>query len=196
MLSGTKEEENMKRFAIWVGVILAVTMLVLLFGCSSPAAKAQKMFNEGKFQEIITQFGNDPNVSTIVAQAKEKLASQWVTEGKYDSVLAMYPETMAAKDAKEKLAEQLFNNKQYTDVIAKYPETSWATKAKAELDKQAANPPGGVSAAKEKAAQAELYKIMKIKMKDLRTKSLKAFVAKPEYAGTKAVVKAQKELGH
>ncbi len=187
----------MKKSTIAVVLLLALAGLILVLGCSSPAAKAQKMFNDGKYQELIAQFGNDPNVSAVVAQAKEKLAAQWVSEGKYDSVLALYPQTAAAKDAKEKLAEQLFNAKDYAGVIAKYPETSWAAKAKAELDKQAAATPpaGGVSPAKEKAAQAELDRIMKVKMKDLRTKALKEFVANPQYAGTKAVTKAQAEIG-
>lgn len=186
----------MRRFAFWTGLVVMALFVVLAVGCSSPMEKAQKLFNEGKYEEVLTLYGSDPNVAIVVTQAKEKLAAQMVTEGKYDSVLIRFPETAAAKDARNKLAEKLFLAKDYGGVIAKYGDTPWAIQAKIELDKQA-NAPGqpGVTPAKEKAAQAEFDKIMKIKMKDLRTKSLRAFVAKPEFAGTKAVQKAQTELG-
>ena len=158
------------------------------------------MFNEGKYEEIITLYANDPNMSAIVGQAKEKIAEKWVTEGKYDSVLAIYPETAAAKEAMNKKAEQLFMAGNYQEVVDKYMDTPWGAQAKAKLDSIAAadnksgSDKGGVSAAVEKAAQVELDRIMKIKMKDLRTKSLKEFVANSKYAGTKAVKKAQAEL--
>ncbi len=196
----------MKRFAFWTGLIVTALLVVLAVGCSSPMEKAQKLFNEGKYEDVLTQYGSDPNVAIVVTQAKEKLAAQMVTEGKYDSVLIRFPETAAAKDARNKLAEQLFLAKKYAEVIAKYGDTPWAIQAKIELDKAAATPPsggskpgqggaGGVSAEKEKAAQTELDRIMAIKMKNLRVKSLGEFVAKPDYAGTKAVAAAKKELG-
>jgi len=173
--------------------LLSLAVLILVLGCSSPLQKAQKLFNEGKYEEVIAQYGSDPNVATVVTQAKEKLAEKMVADGKYAAVLELYPETAAAKAAMEKLAEQLFNEKKYAEVIAKYPETTWAVQAKAELDKQAAAAPEVV--AKEKAAQTELDRIMKIKMAALRTKALKEFVANPKYAGTRAVAKAQQTLG-
>jgi hypothetical protein len=192
----------MKRFAFWTGVAVIAVLVVLAVGCSSPMEKAQKLFNEGKYQEVIAQYGNDPNVAAVVTQAKEKLAAAMLSAGKYDSVLVLYPETAAAKEAHNKLAEQLFKSGNFAEVLAKYGDTPWAVQAKAELDKQqSATTPGGkpgqpaVSAATEKAAQVEFDRIMKIKMKDLRTKSLKEFAAKAEFAGTKAVQKAQQELG-
>ncbi len=188
----------MKRFTFWTGLVVTSLLVVLAVGCSSPMEKAQKLFNDGKYEEVIAQYGSDPNVAVVVTQAKEKLAALWVTQGKYDSVLIRFPETAAAKDARNKLAEQMFLAKDYAGVIAKYPDTPWAAQAKIELDKLANAPaPGqpGVTPAKEKAAQAEFDRIMKIKMKDLRTKSLREFVAKAEFAGTKAVQKAQTELG-
>lgn len=191
----------MKRFFVSAIVLLAVASLALMVGCSSPTDKAQKLYNEGKYEEVIAQYANDPNLSAIVTQAKEKLAEKMVADGKYAAVVEMYPETAAATAAKNKLAEQLFLAKNYAEVIAKYPETSWAAQAKMEMDKAAAavqtgkeGAGKGVSPATEKAAQAELDRILKVRMKDLRMKALKEFVANPQYAGTKAVAKAQGEL--
>jgi hypothetical protein len=187
----------MKKILLSAVVLLAIAALILMAGCSSPTDKAQKLFNAGKYEEVIAQYGSDPNVAAVVTQAKEKLAEKMVADGKYAAVLELYPETAAAKAARDKLAEQLFLAKNYAELIAKYPETSWAAQAKVELDKQAAATiaTSGVSAAKDKAAQAELDRILKVRIKDLRMKALKEFVANPAYTGTKAVARAQKELG-
>jgi len=193
----------MTRFLIITVTVLALVALVVM-GCTSTAAKAQKMFDEGKYEEVIAQFSADPNMSAIVAQAKEKLAEKWVTEGLYDSVLVKFPETNAAKVAKNKKAEQLFLAGNYQEVVTKYMDTTWGPMAKAKMDSIAAigkpgdggsKPGSGVPAAVEKAAQTELDRIMGIKMKDLRTKALREFVAKAEFAGTKALAKAKDELG-
>ena len=203
----------MKKYVLLAGVVLLAAMIVMVLGCSSPMAKAQKLFNEGKYEEVIAQYGSDPNVAAVVTQAKEKVAEKMLTEGKYAAIVEMYPETMAAKEAKNKLAEQLFMQKNYAEVIAKYPDTPWAAQAKMEMDKAAqggsdvnsgkdgakkpddgSKPGGDNMAAKEKAAQVEYDRIMGIKMKDLRVKGLKEFVANPQYAGTAAVKKAQAEL--
>ena len=193
----------MKRFLILIVTLSVFAGLILALGCMSPAAKAQKMFNDGQFEQVIAQYGGDPAMSAIVTQAKEKVAEKMLADSKYEAVIQMYPETAAAKEAKNKLAEQLFTSGHYTEVIAKYGDTPWAIQAKTKMDSIAAalqaakgGKQAAASAAKEKAAQTELNSIMKIKMKDLRTKALNGFVAKPEYAGTKAVAKAHKELGH
>lgn len=187
----------MKRFLIVMATVVVLAGLILNLGCS-PASKAQKMFNEGKYEEVIAQYGGDPSMSAIVAQSKEKLAEKMVAEGKYEAVVQMYPETAAAKQARDKLGEQLFNARDYNGVIAKYPETTWAVKARAELDKQGGGSKpgqGGVSAEKEKAAHAELDRILGIKVPNLKKKALQEFIAKPEYAGTHAMTLAQQELG-
>jgi len=195
-----------KRFFVSAIVVLAIASLALMAGCSSPTDKAQKLFNEGKYEEVIAQYGSDPNVAAVVTQAKEKLAENMVAEGKYAAVLELYPETAAATAAKNKLAEQLFLAKNYAEVIAKYPETTWAAQAKIEMDKAAATPPsggskpgqggaGGVSADTEKAAQAELDRILAVKVPNLKKKALQEFTSNPKFAGTRALTKAQTELG-
>jgi len=192
---------------ILINVVIAAVLagLVLAIGCSSPASKAQKMYNEGKYEEVIVQYGNDPNMAAIVTQAKEKLAEKMVTEGKYEAVIQMYPETAAAKEARNKLAEQLFLARKYDEVIAKYPETTWAAQARAEKDKisqgggggstPGGGGSGGVSADKERAAQADLDRVLAIKVPNLKKKALQEFIAKPEHAGTRALTTAQTELG-
>ena len=199
----------MKRYLLWAVLLLTAAVLIFATGCSSPITKAQKLYNEGKYEEVIAQYGSDPNVAAVVIQAKEKLAEKLLMEGKYAVVVEMYPETAAAKEARNKLAEQLFLQKHYAEVIAKYPETPWAAQAKIEMDKAAqgggdnggAKKPdqggggGGAGSEIEKAAQTEYERIMAIKMKDMRVKALREFVAKAQFAGTKAVAKAQAELG-
>ena len=89
----------MKKYVLLAGVVLLAAMIVMVLGCSSPMAKAQKLFNEGKYEEVIAQYGSDPNVAAVVTQAKEKVAEKMLTEGKYAAIVEMYPETMAAKEA-------------------------------------------------------------------------------------------------
>jgi hypothetical protein len=194
-----------KKILIIVVIAAVLAGLILAIGCTSPASKAQKMYNEGKYEEVIVKYGSDPSMAAIVTQAKEKLAEKMVTEGKYEAVIQMYPETAAAGEARNKLAEQLFLAKKYDEVIAKYPETTWAAQARAEKDKISqgggggggGTKPGGggVSADTEKAAQAELDGILKVKVPDLKKKALREFIADPKHAGTQAVTKAQTELG-
>ena len=193
-------------------LVLAVLLVfagLYLIGCSSPLQKAQALYNSGNYEQVITQYGNDPTCANLVADAKEKIAEKMLADGKYASVIEMYPETKAATDAKNKLADQLFADGKFEEVIAKYPESPAALRAKMELEKmkqeaenkameedKTKSAKDAAAAMKEKnmKADAALNKIMGIKMKDLKTKALKEFVANPEYKGTNAVKKAQTEL--
>jgi len=113
---------------------LALLALVALFvGCATPEQKAQKLFEQGKYDEILAQYGNLP----IATEAKNKLAEKLFNEGKFDEVLKTYPDSPSAPMAKGKIAEKMFNEGKYQDVIAGYADTEWAMKAKEALAKQA-----------------------------------------------------------
>lgn len=202
----------MKRNAILV--VLMTALALVWIGCSNPAKEAQSLFDAGKYEELVTKFGADPNLASVVQMAKDKIAEKLLAEGKFAEVLSMYATSPAAKEAKNKLAEQAFMMGNYPEVLAKYGDTPWAMQAKMKMDSIAnagtapgtpgkpgqpgtppqAGKPGGVTAQAEQAAQTALDKVMAIKLKDLRKKSLEQFVANPEYAGTKALKAAKDAL--
>ncbi|MFZ5434631.1 MAG: tetratricopeptide repeat protein [Calditrichota bacterium] len=197
----------MKRYGLIL--MLLVFAGLYLIGCASPQQKAQALFNAGNYEQVVAQYGNDPSCAGLVADSKEKIAEKMLADGKYAAVLEMYPDTKAAKEAENKLAEQLFVAGKYEEVIAKYPNSPFAMKAKTALEAmkmeeeakatEDAKTKGKADAtAKLKEmnlkADAEFNKIMGIKMKDLRMKALKEFIAKPEFKGTNAIKKAQAEL--
>lgn len=193
----------MRRSILLIGMLAIVSVAFL--ACSTPAQKAQKLFNAGQYEELVAEFGNDPNLSGLVTDAKEKLAEKLLADGKFEDVLAMYPESKAAAEAKNKLAEALFAAGKYQEVIDKYGDTPAAQHARLAIEKAradsvaAAQPPqkGGKAPAMnsmEKAAQAEYDRIMAIKIDRARTAALQTFVNDAKFAGTAAQKKAQAAL--
>jgi hypothetical protein len=189
----------MKRTALVLSLLLIIILAVL--GCASPQEKAAKMMAAGQYEQVIALYQNDPNMAATVQQAKDKIAEKLFADGKYSSVLEIYPTSPIAKQAREKLAESLLTEKKYQEIIDKYGDTPAAQIAKLELEKLAmqqvaddtkdAGKNTGQSAKKAAAADAELARIMNIKIKDLRQKALKEFVANPAYQGTAAEKKAR-----
>jgi hypothetical protein len=192
----------MKRTWILLGLLLVVTVAFL--ACASPQEKAQKMMNAGQYEQVIALYQNDPNMAAVVQQAKDKIAEKLFNDGKYSSVLELYPTSPVAQMAKNKMAEALLAEKKYQEILDKYPDTPAAAIAKLELEKAAleqaagdkkdSGKDSGKSAKKAADADAELTRIMNIKIKDLRIKALKEFVANPLYAGTAAEKKARAAL--
>jgi len=179
----------------WILVILMAFAALYLIGCSSPMQKAQKLMAEGKYEEVIAAYGSNPELASIVADAKEKLAVNLFNEGKYQEVLDNYPESAAAKEAMSKLADMLFAEGKFQEVIDKYPGTPAAAKAQVELDKQKqAEESAGNVADRNAKAEAKLKEIMAVKVKALRDKALKEFVDNPLYKGTPAAKKAADAL--
>src|SRR3989339_950739 len=118
----------------YMAFIMAAVIGLLLLGCSSPAEDAQKMFTEGKYQELVTKYGSDAAMASIVGQAKEKLAEALFKEGKFDEVIASYPDSKYADQAKEQLAQQLFMQNKFDELIAKYPDSRAAARAKLAME--------------------------------------------------------------
>lgn len=193
----------MKRSILFIALVAVVGLVFL--ACSTPAQKAQKLFDAGNYEEVVQQFGNDPNLSALVAQAKEKLAEKLLAEGKFMDILAMYPESKAATDARNNLAEALFAEGKFQEVIEKYGDTPAAQKARLAIEQARADsiakaqpaPKDGKApamSAKEKAAQAEYDRIMAMKIDRARIAALQTFVKDAQYAGTSAQKKAQAAL--
>lgn len=180
----------------WILVVLMAFAALYLIGCASPMQKAQKLMAAGKYEEVIATYGSNPELATIVADAKEKQAVKLFSEGKYQEILDKYPETAAAKEAMSKLADLLFAEGKFQEVIDKYPGTPAAARARAELDKQRQEQEqtAGNVAERNAKADAKLKEILGIKVKALRTKALTEFVADPLYKGTPAAKRAADEL--
>lgn len=190
----------MKR-TLSVITILAVIGLVL-GGCASPEQRAQKLFDQGKYEEILAKYQDLP----IAKQAKDKVAEKMLAEGKYEEILANYADTPSAAEATNKIAEKMVAEKKFEDVLKLYPNTPAANMARNELanqlyaDKkidqlvaQYPNTQAGVKA-RDEMAKTEFDKIMKM-AKKARQAKLEEFLKNPKFAGTPTSMKAQEELG-
>jgi hypothetical protein len=115
---------------VWLGVMALTTLSALLLsGCGSPKQKAQKLYDQGKYQEVVALYPDQP----IAAQAKEKIAEGMLERGDYARLIEFFPDSPFAVQAKNKLAEELFNQGQYQDVMTQYPESPHAKIAKDKL---------------------------------------------------------------
>lgn len=185
-----------------IAVVATLAMIALIVGgCATPEQRAQKLFDTGKYQEILDKYADQP----IAKQAKDKMAEQMVAEGKYQEVVDNFGDTPAAAEAKNKLAEQLLTEKKYDEILAKYPNSPSANMARNaladalyaekkidELVMKYPNTPAGVKA-KNEMAKEEFDKIMKKPKKDQK-KLLEEFLKNPKFAGTESAMKAQQTL--
>jgi len=189
----------MKRVCTVV-TILAV-MGLILGGCASPEQRAQKLFDQGKYEDVLQKYGNLP----IAKQAKDKVAEQMLADGKYQEILDNYADTPSKQPAENKLAEGLLNEKKYDEILMKYPNTPAANMARNavadqlyaekkidELVQKYPNSPAGMKARNDMAKE-EFDKIMKMPKKK-RATELTNFLKNPKYAGTESAMKAQQEL--
>jgi len=202
----------MKRILV-VATLIAVSLY--LFGCAKPVERAQKLFDQGKYEEVLTKYAADPTCADVVKQCKDKLAEKLMAEKNYQEVVNKYPDSKFAAEAKKQLDEQaagqLLQKQQYDQVVAQYPNTMAANQAREQLataaygdgkDKKKVEEcfakypmTNFVKTTKNKLAQDDLDKIMKMKGK-AKTKKLEEFVKNPMYAGTDAVMKANQEIAN
>lgn len=189
----------MKR-TVSIIAILAVLGLVL-GGCASPEQRAQKLFDQGKYEEILTKYADLP----IAKQAKDKVAEKLLAEGKYEEILAGYSDTPSVGEATNKIAEKMVAEKKFDEVLAKYPNTPAANMARNavadqlfaekkidELVAKYPNTQAGMKARNE-LAKTEFDKIMKMAKKARQT-GLEGFLKNPKFAGTEWAMKANEEL--
>ncbi|HEY3296223.1 MAG TPA: hypothetical protein VGL38_12400 [bacterium] len=78
-------------------LVLSVMALVLIGGCKpTPEQMAQKLFDEGKYEELLAKYPN----TALGAEAKDKVAEKLFAEGKYDLVARDYADTRFGPQAK------------------------------------------------------------------------------------------------
>ena len=189
----------MKR-TLSVITILAVIGLVL-GGCASPEQRAQKLFDQGKYEEVLKKYQDQP----IAKQAKDKVAEKMLAEGKYEDILANYADTPSAAEATNKIAEKMVAEKKFDDVLKLYPNTPAANMARNELANQLytdkkidelvakyPNTQAGMKARTE-LAKVEFDKVMKM-AKKARQAKLEEFLKNPNFARTESAMKAQEQL--
>ena len=208
-----EESQSMKRQFIVIATLIAVSLF--LFGCAKPVERAQKLFDQGKYEEVITKYTADQTCADVVKNSKDKLAEGLMASKNYQEVVTKYPDSKYAPEAKKQLDEQaaaaLLGQQKFQEVVDKYPTTAAANQAREQLatalygDGKDAKKveecfqkfpmTNFVKTTKNKMATEELEKIMKAKGK-AKVKKLEEFVKNPKYAGTEAVMKAQQEIAN
>ncbi len=204
----------------WITLLLVSAVTLFLMGCSSPMKEAQQMMEAGQYEQLVAKFEKNPELATMVQQAKDKIVEKLFAEGKYSTILEMYADNRMAKEAKNKLAEALLAEGKLDEVIAKYGDTPAAMQAKlmqqqmlsdsmanvadkklTDAEKKVADTKKQVEKAKddtaemaEKAAENELKRILTLANPDMKKKALQSFVNKAEYKNTAAHPKAVAEL--
>ncbi len=187
----------MKRFFSFVMLLAVVAMLVV--ACATPEQRAQKLFDEGKYEEVVAKFPNLP----IAQNAKAKIAERMCEEGKYEEVVEAYGETQAATVARNMLAEKLFEEEKYEELCQTYPRTPAAKKAEnilaeklyeegklVEVIAKYPNTLSGVKAKNERGKEA--YDKTKKMKKSQKEKALRDIIRM--YAGSDAARQAQGDL--
>jgi hypothetical protein len=203
-------------------LIVIFFLLGLLLGCTTPEQRAQTLFNEGKYEEILKKYPASP----IAEQAKDKLAQRWLALGMYEEIKKVYPNTPTAKiatqrwmfDAEEEVwrqsgrtlqrdsvAESLYLDQRYEEVILKYPKTVAASLSRKSISVQLYAEkkydslisccwmtPAGMKA-REEMATAEWDRISKLSGTKRRTE-IEQFMKDTRLATTDAYMRAEAEL--
>ena len=175
------------------GVLAALVLCTT--GCSSRPAAAQRLFEKGRYQQVIERYSD----LEIARRAEAKLAEQLVAEKKYDEVLAKYPNTPAAYMAREGMAQKLYDEGKYQAVLDSFPNSKQAGAAKIRLAdslfatgqidlliQRFADTPIGKEAKEGRAAE-EFARIKKLRGTE-RRQALERMVS--QYAGTPAATEA------
>jgi hypothetical protein len=177
------------RFLTLSLVLLVGTLLFLSTGCTNRAASAQKLFDQGEYQQVINKY---PDLE-VARRAHAKLAEELLQKKDYSAVLRDYADTPAAFKAKVELAQRLYDEGKYQAVLDSFPQSPVAAAAKEKLsdslyaagdyDKLIAWYPETVKAkqVKEDRAKVEFARIKKLPKKD-KAQALELFMK--QYAGT------------
>ncbi len=204
----------------WITLLLVSAVTLFLIGCSSPMKEAQKMMDAGQYEQVVTKYGSNPELASIVAMAKDKIVEKLFAEGKYNTIVENYKDHRMFKEAENKLAEALLAGGKLDEVIARYPNSPAAMQAKlkqqqmlsdslaavadeklTDAEKKVRDTQKQVEKAKddtadmaEKAAENELKRILALANPDMKKKALQSFVNKAEYKNTAAHAKGVAEL--
>lgn len=181
---------------------IAPLALLLILGCATPTERAEKLFQEGKYEEVLTRYPDEP----AALQAKQALAAKLLKAGEFEKVMAEFGDTPMAHEARVRFAEQLLADDKVEEILEKYSDTPAAIKAReraaqalfdagrvTEAARDFPQTPAGMKA-REELARAEYDRIMTFKSPDERRKALSDFLSSSLYAGTGASLQAQIDL--
>lgn len=182
--------------------IITLLSLLLLLGCATPTERAEKLYKEGKFEEVLERYPQEP----AAQKAKEALASKLLKDGEYERVMTEFKDTPMAFEARVRYAEKILAEGKFDEVIEKFDDTPAAIKAReqaaqalydagrvTEAARDYPQTPAG-SRARDELARAEFDRIMTYKSPQERRKALEEFVTSSIYAGTSPHAQAQTEL--
>lgn len=182
-------------------VIVLLPLLVLL-GCATPAERAEKLYEEGRYEEVLERYPQEP----VATKAKEALASKLLKDGEYQRVMKEFADTPMAFEARVRFAEKLLEDGKFQDVLDTYSDTPAAIRAREQAAQQLYDAgrvteaardypqtPAG-SKARDELARAEYERIMTFKSPAERRKALEDFITSTTYAGTGSAAQAQIDL--
>lgn len=183
--------------------ILSVSFVLLWsLGCASPADRAESLYKDGQYEEVLERYPNEP----AAIKAKEALAARLMKEGNLQRVIAEFQDTPMFHEARVRMAEQLLEEDKIDDILNNFADTPAAMRAR-ERAAQMLYDAGRVTeaardypqtaagqTARNELARAEFDRIQTFKDKNERRKLLEGFIVNPMYTGTSAHINAQTEL--
>lgn len=207
----------------WMKIFLTAVLALVWLGCSSPMKEAQTMYDQGQYEQLIAKYNSNPEMASIVQMAKDKLVEKLFADGKYNTIVEMYPDSKMMKEARNKLAEQLLAEGKLDEVLSKYGDTPAAMQARlqreqmrsdslaaavekagkkvesaerktGQLEREVEKKADETQAMTEKAAENEFKRIMSLANPTAKRKALESFLKKDEYKNTAAYSKAQAEF--
>jgi hypothetical protein len=98
---------------------ICILVIVLAWGCSTPEERARKLFNSGRYEEVLRLY---PYLE-IAHKAKSKIAERLLQEGRYEEILQEYPTSPSAPEARKAVAKRLLEAGEYEKVAINYSET-------------------------------------------------------------------------
>ncbi len=97
---------------------------------SARAKRAEILFKEKKYGEVIVAYRAYPLCERWVRKAQDSLASVLFLDKDYHGILIRFPESTYADTARNSLAEDLYRARKYADVLTIYPNSPAAAKVK------------------------------------------------------------------
>ena len=129
-------------------ILAAIALSFIISGCQSAERKAQLLYEAGRYQDVIDQYGDNPDAAGVVDAAKQVVGDELLRQGDFDSYLELWDDTPLADSARARVAEELFKQERYQEILDKYGDTPAAERAKIKLDKMAADSAAADSIAK------------------------------------------------
>ncbi|MBK6912053.1 MAG: hypothetical protein IPK53_00250 [bacterium] len=187
---------------IHVARMLGFALLWLVLGCASPAERAEKLFEDGKYEEVLARYPQEPAAD----KARDALAAKLLKEGQYQRVFTEFKGSPLAVEARVRYAEELLKAGKHEEVLSDFADTPAAIMARemaaqtlydagriSEAAREYPQTPAG-SRARDELARAEYERIMTFRSPDERRKALEAFITSSTFAGTTSFAQAQLEL--